>query len=266
MGTLELRLLRGVRWRWALLLCAASGCTSPAVRDAGAASAVSSATDDLRTPPPRRITLEPQASAEAVPVDADDAVWGDANAPITVVVFTDLQCPFCAEGHQRVVALERRYGEARLRVVLKHLPLSAHEGAVPAARIAQAVLFVAGRGKFFEYVDLAFQHQDEIAAGRALGLVKPLGIDPQTVLTRAEDTASGKEVLGDVLLADRLQVSATPHYRVNGRGLTGVRPLETFIKLVDGELAAAAALLKSGVAPSQIYAARVRENLRLPEP
>ncbi len=247
-----------------LLLAAALSACGPS--PARSAADPEPASANALTPTPSRTAPEPQASSEQIPIDADDAVWGFGMAPVTLVVFTDLQCPYCAEGHATEVALERRYGEARLRVVFKHLPLSAHAGAVPAARVAQAVLAVAGRGKFFEYVDWAFQRQADIAAGRALDLVKPLGVDVKAVLARAESPESGREVLNDVMLADRLQVPATPHYRLNGRGITGVRPPQLFIELIDEELDATQKLRAAGVGAEAVYAARVRENLRLPEP
>jgi protein-disulfide isomerase len=218
------------------------------------------------TPPPSATSPEPQPSSQEIPVDADDGVWGRALAPVTLVVFTDLQCPFCARGHESLVELERRYGEARLRVVIKHVPLANHPFAVPAARVAQAVLKLGGRGKFFEYLDRAFATPDEVAAGRVLELAQPLGLEMNRLRELADSADIGREVLGDALLADRLQVPATPHYRINGLPLTGVQPLSTFVRLVEEELAQTARLSASGVGAAELYSARVRENFGKAEP
>ncbi|HWA78016.1 MAG TPA: DsbA family protein [Polyangiaceae bacterium] len=215
----------------------------------------------FETPPPSRAEAEAQPTAQELPVDADDGVWGSALAPVTVLVFTDLQCPFCARAHATLIELERRYGEARLRVVIKHVPLSNHEGAVPAARMAQAVLGVYGRQQFFRFIDHAFKNQDRVASGEAVPLVSELGLDPRKLIESANSAAIGAQVLRDVMLADHIAVPATPHFRINGVGLTGALPSSDLARVINGELAEAEALRKQGMAEADVYAARVRENM-----
>jgi protein-disulfide isomerase len=220
----------------------------------------------LSTPATPESRGEAQPSASSLPVDADDGIWGDANAPVTLLVFTDLQCPFCARGHASLIELERRYGPARLRVVVKHVPLAGHEGAVPAARAAQAVLALSGRAQFFRYLDHAFSNQERVAAGQALALAAELGLDPRAVAERADSAAIGAQVLRDVLLADRIAVPATPHYRINGLALTGARSPSELAFVVEAELAAAAKLRAEGVLAADVYARRVEHNFSRPEP
>jgi protein-disulfide isomerase len=220
----------------------------------------------FETPAPSRAEAETQPSTGELPVDADDGVWGSALAPVTVLVFTDLQCPFCARAHATLIELEQRYGEARLRVVIKHVPLSNHEGAVPAARMAQAVLSVYGRKQFFRFIDRAFANQERLAAGEALPLASELGLDPRKLIEPANSAEIGAQVLRDVMLADHIAVSATPHFRINGLGLTGALPSSELARVINAELAAAEALQKQGLSAADIYAARVRENLRSAPP
>src|ERR1700753_1592161 len=66
---------------------------------------------------------------EPLPVGTDDPVWGSANAPVTIVEFSDLQCPFCARVHPTLQALEAKYGPSQLRIVFKHNPLPFHPNA-----------------------------------------------------------------------------------------------------------------------------------------
>lgn len=207
-----------------------------------------------------------QPSSAEVPIDADDAVWGAALAPVTLVVFTDLECPFCAEGHEALRELQKRYGPERLRVVVKHVPLSAHRGAIPAARVAQAVLELGGSAKFFQYVERAFAHQEQVASGGALELALPLGINLTELADRAGSARIGQQILADVALAERLSVTALPHVRINGRGFTGVRSVETLVGAVDSELAEARRLSNQGIATNRIYSLRVQQNVRVPEP
>lgn len=207
-----------------------------------------------------------QPSSAEVPIDADDAVWGNALAPVTMVVFTDLQCPFCAEGHEVLGKLQTRFGPERLRVVVKHVPLRAHAGAIPAARVAQAVLELGGSAKFFEYLERAFAHQDQVASGGAVELAVPLGLNLTELAARAGSARIGQEILADVALAERLSVTALPHVRINGRGFTGVRPIETLSVAIDSELADVRRITSEGVAPTRIYSLRVRQNVNVPEP
>jgi protein-disulfide isomerase len=257
-GTLELTRFIGIFWAALVLSCAPSG----PPRSADGSSAGNTA---LATPATPEANGEPQPSSSEVPVDSDDGVWGAANAPVTLVVFTDLQCPFCARAHASLIELERRYGTARLRVVIKHVPLAGHQGAIPAARVAQAVLALAGRGRFFQYLDRAFAHQERIAAGEALLLAAELGLDPRPLAQRADSAAIGAQVLADVLLADKIAVSATPHFRINGLALTGARALAELAAAIDGELTRASELNAQGVAATDVYARRVQHNFSLPE-
>lgn len=259
MGTLELAKNTLLIGAFAALACRHDGGANAARQ--GSAAELSS----LQTPPQAELRPAPEPSSSNLPVDPDDGVWGSPLAPVTVVVFTDLECPFCARAHAMLVALERHYGEARLRVVVKHVPLAGHQGAVPAARVAQAVLALSGRGSFFRYLDHAFANQGRVAAGEALALAAELGLDRRTLAERAGSAAMGAQILGDVMLADRLAVSATPHYRINGLGLTGVRSFQELERVIDAELARATELRSAGVAASDVYARRVRDNFLLPE-
>jgi protein-disulfide isomerase len=229
----------------ALLCPVACHATTPASNQEGSASAV---------------------TGNAVPVEADDGTWGAALAPVTLVVFTDLRCPFCAQGHELIQKLEQHYGPLELRVVVKQVPLASHAGAIPAARVAQAVLELGGNAKFFEYLDRAFARQDQVAGGNALELALPLGIDAARLAERAGSAAVGQQVLNDTDLAERLAVPALPHLRINGRGFTGVHPYDTLVRAIDRELAEVRRLTSAGIPKDQVYSRRVAQNLNLPEP
>jgi protein-disulfide isomerase len=260
-GTLELGKFSAPFAAALVLACGASGASSVARSDAARSADLA----ELHTPRTAESRGELQPSSSELPVDVDDGVWGAADAPVTLIVFTDLECPFCARAHASLIELERRYGAARLRVVIKHVPLAGHEGAVPAARVAQAVLALAGRGGFFRYLDRAFANQERVAAGEALALAGELGLDPRALLERADSAEIGAQVLRDVLLANKIAVAATPHFRINGLARTGVRPLAELAGLIDAELAQAGELRARGVAAIDVYALRVRHNFSLPE-
>jgi protein-disulfide isomerase len=217
-------------------------------------------------PPPARDGAEPQPSSSEVPIDANDAVWGRADAPVTIVVFTDLECPFCAEGHSALSELTRRFGEEQVRIAVKHCPLAMHRQAIPAARVAQAVLELGGRRKFFEYLDRAYAERETLAQGNVVSLAGGLGIDIGRLTDLAASVEIGEQIVEDVQLANRLGVAATPHFRINGLPMTGAVPFATLEPVVKAELREAQRLRASGVAPNRVYAQRVAQNITRPGP
>src|SRR5690606_7568345 len=136
-----------------------------------------------------------------------------------------------------------------------------HPQAIPAARVAQAVLELGGRRKFFEYLNLAYAHPETVARGDVLTLASAIGMDLDSVRELAASEEIGEQIVSDVRLANRLGVSATPHFRINGLPVTGAVPYETLEPVVEAELREAARLRARGVAPNQIYAHRVAENI-----
>jgi protein-disulfide isomerase len=229
-------------------------------------SRLASSSAPLSMPPPERDASEPQPSSDAVPVDVDDAVWGKSNAPVTIVVFTDLECPYCAEGHATIRSLTRRFGHERISVVVKHCPLAMHSQAIPAARVAQAVLELAGRRKFFEYLDLVYANPHIVAAGGVLELAGSLGLEATRVRTLAASEEIGEQIVEDVQLANRMNVAATPHFRINGLPMTGAVPFEMLEAVIQTELVEAERLRRAGVAANRVYANRVARNIARPAP
>src|SRR5215470_17437359 len=79
-----------------------------------------------------------------IPVTSDDPVWGNRDAPVTVVIFSDFQCPFCSRVEPTVDQVKTTYGPDKVRIVWKNQPLPFHEKAKPAAEAAQTVFALKG--------------------------------------------------------------------------------------------------------------------------
>src|SRR5262245_61493640 len=90
-----------------------------------------------------------QPSSKRIPIGPADAVWGSPTAPVTIVVFTDLECPFCARAESTLEGLKAQYGSEQLRIVVKHAPF--HDHSELAARYAQAALVQGGPKAFFRF-------------------------------------------------------------------------------------------------------------------
>ena len=179
------------------------------------------------------------ATSTEVPVTGRDAVWGNGDAPVTIMVFTDFQCPFCSRAHPRVTQLMREYGPSKLRVVFKHNPLPFHQDAVPAALAAQAVYELAGASAFFAYVELVFQGQAQLSDANLLAWAAQVGVDRGALIRKVGSRDFQAKLEADMALAQRVGLSGTPAFLVNGSRLIGAQPYEAFKSLVDDELVAA---------------------------
>ncbi|HEV8245412.1 MAG TPA: thioredoxin domain-containing protein [Polyangiaceae bacterium] len=200
-----------------------------------------------------------QPSSLRVPIRPGDAVWGSPTAPVTIVEFTDLECPFCARVEASISELEKRYGAEQLRIVVKHFPF--HDHSEQAARVAQAVLLHGGSDAFFRFITLAFQHQDLLGSEAALRqFAVQSGVDADRASAAAQSPEVTDKLATDAELVHTLGVTGTPTFFINGKRLVGAQPLTEFTSLVDLELAAARALLAQGMAAELVYARRVGEN------
>ncbi len=206
----------------------------------------------------------PQPTSDPLPVSSDDPVWGSANAPVTVVEFSDLQCPFCARVHPTLQALESKYGASQLRIVFKHNPLPFHSNARPAAKVADAVLRQGGSRAFFSFLDLAFAEQSKLGDAALADWVRRVGLDPAIVIPRADLPDTADKIERDIALAGRVGANGTPAFRINGKTLSGAQPLEAFTSIIDAELVATADLTRKGTSADVVYKARVAANFSAP--
>jgi len=208
----------------------------------------------------------PQPSSEPLPVTSDDPVWGSPTAPVTIVEFSDLQCPFCARVHPTVKSLQAKYGPSQLRVVFKHNPLPFHQNARAAAKVADAVFRLGGSEKFFAFLDLAFGEQAKLSDAALSDWVGRLGLSPSTVMQRAELGDTSDKIDRDIGLAANVGMTGTPAFRINGAELTGAQPVDAFTAIIDAELVAADGLRKQGIPLDAIYKTRVAANFVTPKP
>ncbi len=157
---------------------------------------------------------------------------GPEDASVTIVEFTDYQCPFCSRVHPTVTKLVDEYA-GDVRLVMKHNPLPSHPLAPGAAKAAVA----AGKqGKFWEMHDLIFKNQRKLADEDLRGYATSLGLD---VARWNKDRASSEvaaAIAADQAEARRLGTTGTPAFFINGRFLSGAQPYEVFKQRIDAEL------------------------------
>ena len=158
---------------------------------------------------------------------------GAKKPKITVVEFSDFQCPFCARVMPTLTQIEKEYGD-QVEIVFKHLPLRNH----PKAPAAHAAAEAAHRqGKFWEMHDLIFENQREMAPEKYEEYAAQIGLDVERFKKDAASSDVKKRVDGDAAEAASLGITGTPAFLVNGRYLSGAQPFKAFKRLIDEELA-----------------------------
>jgi protein-disulfide isomerase len=207
---------------------------------------------------------EDDATVWKVPVDDRDPVRGPADALVTVVVFSDFECPFCKRAgpvFDKLLGDEPR----EVRLVWKDYPLPMHEHAETAAVIARMARELKGDAGFFRAHDLLYAAQPlEDAALREVARALDLGWG--AVSSAIRSARFGAVLRADVALGDRVDVQATPTTFVNGRKLVGAQPYERVRALVDEELAKARRLVESGVPRGALYAHVIAEGKQVSPP
>jgi len=187
----------------------------------------------------------------------DSPARGPAGAAVTVVMFSDFECPYCREGHEILQALRERYPGA-VRVAYKAFPLDMHPNALVAAMAARSAQT---QGNFWGFHDRLFS-QDGLDFDTLMRNAAQTGLDAAAVRRDIESLAHGPEVIRDLRLGRRLGVSSTPTFFINGRMLTGAQPLDEFEALVEEELVLAEQWLAEGVPPEQLYEHAIRDGYR----
>ncbi|MFT7626038.1 MAG: protein-disulfide isomerase, partial [Myxococcota bacterium] len=213
--------------------------------------------------PPALPPARPSRPAKAV----DNTIWkvtlagdeparGPKNAPVTIVAFSDFQCPFCTRAEKTMDALAKRYGKD-VRIVWKHFPLAFHKQAPSAHR---ASIAAHQQGKFWEMQKLLMGNQRDLNRKAYERWGKKIGLNMRRFnkALDQDDAALQAVIDRDMKLGASVGVKGTPNFFVNGKKLVGAQPEARFATVIDAELVATRRLLKSGVNPSDIYATRLK--------
>jgi protein-disulfide isomerase len=164
-------------------------------------------------------------------IGANARARGDKNAPITIVEYSDFQCPYCKQGHNNVEELRKKYG-AKLRVVFKNMPLSFHPLAMPAAQWFEA-LALQSPEKAWTFHDKLFENQSKLGEDYYKELAKELGLDPVKAAKDAQSDAVKNKIAADMTEAKAFGIEGTPAYLINGVPLRGAYPVGAFDEIIS---------------------------------
>ena len=188
-------------------------------------------TKELRDKAGVRILLDPPRVAVS---PGDDPAKGPATAPITIVEFSDFQCPYCSRVNPTLKQVEEKYGD-KLRVVFRDFPLvQIHKDASKAAEAAQCAH---DQGKFWEMHDKLFSNQSKLQVEGLKQSATEIGLDATAFNQCLDSGKFAAEVQKDAEEGASYGVTGTPAFFINGRMLSGAQPLEAFVTVIDEELA-----------------------------
>jgi protein-disulfide isomerase len=163
---------------------------------------------------------------------AGSAARGPEKAKVTLVEFSDFQCPYCARVTSTLEQIEKEYGD-EVRRVFKHLPLGFHKKAPGAHAAAEAAH---RQGKFWEMHGAIFGNQRQMSPEQYVEYAKEIGLDMEKFTADVASQSVKSRVDEDTREAARLGVTGTPGFFINGRFLSGAKPIQEFKKLIDEEL------------------------------
>ena len=185
--------------------------------------AIAACTHTTSAPPPQPVSIPvapvvaegPWVQEARVPVSSTDPSVGPRDADVTLVIFSDFQCPFCARAHGYLGELKERYG-ARFRVVWKDYPLPAemHPYALPAAITARVAFMAKGNDAFWRVATAFFINQADLSDTQLAGTLADAGVTPAAFQKYHE--AAKAYVLGSHVLGDKLGVNGTPTFFLDG--------------------------------------------------
>ncbi|HVU02346.1 MAG TPA: thioredoxin domain-containing protein [Polyangiaceae bacterium] len=185
-------------------------------------------------------------------IGPDDPVLGEKNAPVTIVVFSDFECPFCRKSAAMLDELRASYPRD-VRIVWKDLPLPTHPHAEAAAELARVARAQLGDAGFWKAHARLYASQQDFGDAGFHAIADELGLAWADVRAAIRTTRFGKVIEAGVAESDTLDVPATPTFFINGRKVVGAQPLEVVRPIVDAELVKARARLASGTRPESLY-------------
>jgi protein-disulfide isomerase len=214
---------------------------------------------------PAAAAEEEDKSVWKVPVYADDPVKGPKDALVTIVEWSEFQCPFCKRVLDTTKQIASTYPND-VRIVWKDNPLPFHPRAKPTAILARHAYKTKGDKGFWDAHDALFESQPALEDDNLKTIADKIGLPWDATKAAIDGGRYMDKIDQSTDLANDIQARGTPHFFVNGRRLSGAQPFENFKKLIDEELAKAKGLVAKGVPRAKIYEEIMKEGKEPPPP
>jgi len=172
-----------------------------------------------------------------IDVEADGYAKGPKSAPVTIVEFSDFQCPYCSRVVPTMDKVTEEYGD-KVQLVFRHFPLNFH---AEAQKASEAALCAGDQEKFWEMHDIMFEEQSTLKVADLKDKAKRLELDEAAFAECLDSGKHADQVAADMQAGVVAGVSGTPAMFINGRFLSGAQPYENIAAIIDEELKAASA-------------------------
>lgn len=177
-----------------------------------------------------KVMLDPPRYTVAT--SAADPVRGVASAPVTIIEFSDYQCPFCGRVNPTLEQVRKAYGD-KVKIIFKDFPLPNHPQAPKAAEAAHCA---GEQGKYWELHDHMFANQRALNVPDLKQYAATLGLDAAKFNQCLDSGKHAGLVAAGTAQGERMGVNSTPTLYINGRPLIGAQPFEAFKQIIDEEL------------------------------
>jgi len=173
-----------------------------------------------------------------IKLSGKEAVKGAKNPKVTIIEFSDFQCPFCSKAFATVEGVSEKY-KNDVKIVYKNLPLGSHKEAKPAALFAHAVKKLYGDEKFFQLASILYAKQKEWNSNpeeKFAAYAKEVGADWTKVKAEMAKPGTEAAVSEDIREAGNLNLRGVPAFFVNGKKVSGAKPAEFFESMIESVL------------------------------
>ena len=166
-------------------------------------------------------------------IRSDESFRGEKDAPITLIEYSDFECPFCSRGYNTVMELMEKY-KGKIRFAYKHLPLSFHPQAMPAAQYYEAIRLQSPE-KAWQFHDAIYKNQRALQNGEKFlkEEAKKLKVDMAKLAKDVTSEAVQKRIAADVAEAGKYGFQGTPGFLLNGIPVKGAYPTQHFDDLIS---------------------------------
>ena len=178
----------------------------------------------------RNKPLSPEKMAKLT--EGNAPAFGPADSKVVIVEFSDFQCPFCSRAATAVHSVKEKYGD-KVRFVFRQFPLSFHENAHVSA---EASLFAAEHGKFWEFHDKLFANQKKLDRASLEGYAKEVGLDVAKLKKALDDKTYAAAVDAELKLGEEVAVDGTPTMFLNGKRVSNPSDVDAISKEIDEAL------------------------------
>ncbi|MEB2310578.1 MAG: thioredoxin domain-containing protein [Sorangiineae bacterium] len=195
----------------------------------------------------------------------DDPILGKNDALVTIIEYSDFQCPFCKRVEETIEKVRETYKDD-VRIVWKDSPLPFHPRAKPAAELAWTAYKTKGVDAFWKAHKALFDSQPKLEDDDLKTIAQQLGLDWTTVKANIDSNKYDSFFQATMAQGADLNARGTPHFFINGYRVTGAQPFEKFKEVIDAQLAKAKAMVAAGTPRAKVYETIMAEAKGPPPP